>query len=102
MWNGMSILYPKSRILIELQREIPVCLPIKRLVPNGSSRFCLHHPLSLPLLREGWFYPPQQAERRFRYTVIFHTILTVFLKIHVAVQLIDGLIIQPSVSCNRC
>ena len=49
----MSILYPKSRILIELQREIPVCLLSKRLVPNGSSRFCLHHPLSLPQLRVG-------------------------------------------------
>ena len=45
----MSILYPKSRILIELQREIPVYLLIKRLVPFGSSRFHLHHPLPLPL-----------------------------------------------------
>ena len=56
----MSILYPKSRILIELQREIPVCLPIKRLDPNGSSRFCLHHPLSLPLLRAAG--PPGMPE----------------------------------------
>ena len=30
MWNGMSILYPKSRIVIELQREIPVCRGAKR------------------------------------------------------------------------
>ena len=52
----MSILYPKSRIVIELQREIPVCLLIKRLVPNGSSRFCLHHPLPLPQLRVGWVH----------------------------------------------
>ena len=62
MWNGMSILYPKSRILIELQREIPVYLPIKRLVPNGSSRFCLHHPLSLLPHREGRGQAPQQAK----------------------------------------
>ena len=75
--------------------EIPVCLPIKRLVPNGSSRFCLHHPLSLPLLRKGWVQAPQQAELRFRYAVVFHAVLTVLLKIHVAVQLIDDFIIQP-------
>ena len=85
----MSILYPKSRILIELQREIPVCLLSKRLVPFGSSRFHLHHPLSLPLLREGWFYPPQQTKLCFCHTVVFHAVLTVLLKIHVAVQLID-------------
>ena len=66
----MSILYPKSRILIELQREIPVYLLIKRLVPNGSSRFCLHHPLSLPLLREGWVQAPQQAELCFCHAVV--------------------------------
>ena len=84
MWNGMSILYPKSRILIELQREIPVCLLSKRLVPNGSSRFCLHHPLSLPLLREGRLQAAQQAELCFCHTVIFHAVLTVFLKIHAA------------------
>ena len=95
MWNGMSILYPKSRILIELQREIPVCLPIKRLVPNGSSRFCLHHPLPLCLLREGRLQAPQQTELCFCHAVVFHAVLTVFLKIHVAVQLIDGFIIQP-------
>ena len=35
----MSILYPKSRIVIELQREIPVCLPIKRLVPMDRAAF---------------------------------------------------------------
>ena len=91
MWNGMSILYPKSRILIELQREIPVCLLSKRLVPNGSSRFCLHHPLSLPLLREGRLQAAQQAELCFCHAVISHAVLTVSLKIHVAVQLIDGL-----------
>lgn len=39
--------------------------PIKRLDPNGSSRFCLHHPLSLPLLREGRGQAPQQAKLRF-------------------------------------
>ena len=95
MWNGMSILYPKSRILIELQREIPVYLPIKRLVPNGSSRFCLHHPLFLPLLREGRVQAAQQAELRLRHAVVFHAVLTVLLKIHVAVQLVDGFIVQP-------
>ena len=91
----MSILYPKSRILIELQREIPVCLLSKRLVPNGSSRFCLHHPLFLPLLREGRVQATQQAELCFCHTVVFHAILTVFLKIHVALHLVDGFIIQP-------
>ena len=30
-----------------------------------------------------------------RHAVVFHAVLTVFLKIHVAVQLIDGFIIQP-------
>ena len=91
----MSILYPKSRILIELQREIPVCLLSKRLVPNGLSRFCLHHPLPLRLLWEGRLHAAQQAELRFCHAVVFHAVLTVFLKIHVAVQLIDGLIVQP-------
>ena len=37
----------------------------------------------------------QQAELRFCHTVVFHAILTVFLKIHVALQLIDGFIVQP-------
>ena len=91
----MSILYPKSRILIELQREIPVCLLSKRLVPNGLSRFCLHHPLFLPLLREGRVQATQQAELCFCHAVVFHAILTVFLKIHVALHLVDGFIIQP-------
>ena len=101
----MSILYPKSRILIELQREIPVCLPIKRLVPNGSSRFCLHHPLSLPLLREGRLQAAQQAELCFCHAVISHAVLTVSLKIHVAVQLIDGLHrpapVFPAIAADR-
>ena len=101
----MSILYPKSRILIELQREIPVCLLSKRLVPNGSSRFCLHHPLSLPLLREGRLQAAQQAELCFCHAVISHAVLTVSLKIHVAVQLIDGLHrpapVFPAIAADR-
>ena len=51
--------------------------------------------LPLPLLREGRVQAAQQTELRFRYTVIFHAVLTVLFKIHVAVQLIDGFIIQP-------
>ena len=51
--------------------------------------------LPLCLLREGRVQAAQQTELRFRYTVIFHAVLTVLLKIHVAVQLIDGFIIQP-------
>ena len=105
MWNGMSILYPKSRILIELQREIPVCLLSKRLVPNGSSRFCLHHPLPLCLLREGRVQAAQQAELCFCHAVISHAVLTVSLKIHVAVQLIDGLHrpapVFPAIAADR-
>ena len=50
--------------------------------------------LPLPLLREGRVQAAQQTELRFRYTVIFHAVLTVLLKIHVAVQFVDGLIIQ--------
>ena len=51
--------------------------------------------LSLPLLREGRLQSPQQAELCFCHAVIFHAILTVFLKIHIAVQRLDGFIIQP-------
>ena len=78
-----------------LAHQLPVYLLIKRLVPFGSSRFCLHHPLPLPRLRKGRVQAPQQAELCFCHTVVFHAILTVFLKIHVALQLIDGFIIQP-------
>ena len=84
-----------QRLFAKTNLEIPVYLLIKRLVPFGSSRFCLHHPLSLPLLRKGWVQAAQQAELWFCHAVVFHAVLTVFLKIHVAVQLIDGLIIQP-------
>ena len=35
MWNGMSILYPKSRIVIELQRENPACRTEK---PNTENQ----------------------------------------------------------------
>ena len=51
--------------------------------------------LPLPLLREGWVQAAQQAELCFCHAVAFHAVLTVFLKIHVAVQLIDGFIVQP-------
>ena len=51
--------------------------------------------MSLPLLREGRLQAAQQAELCFCHTVVFHAVLTVFLKIHVALQLIDGFIIQP-------
>ena len=51
--------------------------------------------LPLRLLRKGRVQAAQQAELCFCHTVIFHAILTVFLKIHVALQLIDGFIIQP-------
>ena len=84
-----------QRLFAKTNLKIPVYLLIKRLVPNGSSRFCLHHPLPLRLLREGRVQAAQQAELRFRHAVVFHAVLTVFLKIHVALQLIDGLIIQP-------
>ena len=80
-----------QRLFAKTNLKIPVYLLIKRLVPNGSSRFCLHHPLSLPLLREGWLQAAQQAELCFCHAVISHAVLTVSLKIHVAVQLIDGL-----------
>ena len=78
-----------------MYKQIPVCLPTKRLDSNGSSRFCLHHPLPLCLLREGRIQAAQQAELCFCHAVVFHAVLTVFLKIHVAVQLIDGFIVQP-------
>ena len=55
----------------------------------------LKHLLPLRLLREGRVQAAQQAELRFCHTVVFHAVLTVFFKIHVAVQLIDGFIIQP-------
>ena len=84
-----------QRLFAKTNLKIQVCLLIKRLVPNGSSRFCLHHPLSLPLLREGWLQAAQQAELCFCHAVISHAVLTVSLKIHVAVQLIDGFIVQP-------
>ena len=84
-----------QRLFAKTNLKIPVYLLIKRLVPNGSSRFSLHHPLSLPLLREGRVQAAQQAELRLRHAVVFHAILTVFFKIHVALQLIDGFIIQP-------
>ena len=84
-----------QRLFAKTNLKIPVYLLIQRLVPNGSSRFCLHHPLPLPLLREGRLQAPQQAELCFCHAVVFHAVLTVFLKIHVAVQLIDGFIIQP-------
>ena len=83
-----------QRLFAKTNLKIPVYLLIKRLVPNGSSRFCLHHPLPLRLLREGRVQAPQQAELCFCHAVVFHAVLTVFLKIHVAVQLIDGFIIQ--------
>ena len=51
--------------------------------------------LSLRLLRKGRVQAAQQAELCFCHAVVFHAVLTVFLKIHVAVQLIDGFIIQP-------
>ena len=54
----------------------------------------LKHLLAPCLLREGRLQAAQQAELRFCHTVVFHAVLTVFLKIHVAVQLIDGFIIQ--------
>ena len=68
---------------------------MKRLDPFGSSRFCLHHPLPLRLLRKRRVQAAQKAELCFCHTVVFHAVLTVFLKIHVAVQLIDGFIVQP-------
>ena len=67
----------------------------QRLDPNGSSRFYLHHPLPLPLLWKRRVQAAQKAELRFCHTVIFHAVPTVLLKIHVAIQLIDGFIIQP-------
>ena len=51
--------------------------------------------LPLCLLREGRVQAAQQAELCFFHAVVFHAVLTVFLKIHVAVQLIDGFIVQP-------
>ena len=53
-------------------------------VREQDESLCLHHPLSLPLLREGWVQAAQQAELRFCHTVVFHAVLTVFLKIHTA------------------
>ena len=50
--------------------------------------------LPLRLLREGRVQATQQAELCFCHAVVFHAVLTVFLKIHVAVQLIDGFIVQ--------
>ena len=55
-------------------RQLRIYLLIKRLVPFGSSRFCLHYSLPLPLLREGWFYPPQQPELCFCHAVVFHAV----------------------------
>ena len=55
----------------------------------------LKHLLLLPLLRKRRVQAAQQAELCFCHAVVFHAVLTVFLKIHVAVQLIDGFIIQP-------
>ena len=54
----------------------------------------LKHLLPLCLLRKGRVQAAQQAELCFCHTVVFHTVLTVLLKIHVAVQLIDGIIVQ--------
>ena len=51
-----------QRLFAKTNLKIPVYLLIKRLVPNGSSRFCLHHPLPLRLLREGRVQATQQAE----------------------------------------
>ena len=76
-----------QRLFAKTNLKIPVYLLIKRLVPNGSSRFCLHHPLPLRLLREGRVQAAQQAELCLRHAVVFHAVLTVFLKIQVAVQL---------------
>ena len=53
------------------------------------------HLLPLRLLLEGRVQAPQQAELCFCHAVVFHAVLTVFLKIHVALQLVDGFIIQP-------
>ena len=44
---------------------------------------------------KGGVQATQQAELCFCHTVVFHAILTVFLKIHVALHLVDGFIIQP-------
>ena len=68
----------------------------------GNGKHTTHLPQSLPkhllplcLLREGRVQATQQAELCFCHTVIFHAVLTVFLKIHVAIQFIDGFIVQP-------
>ena len=67
-----------QRLFAKTNLKIPVYLLIKRLVPNGSSRFCLHHPLPLRLLREGRVQAAQQAELCFCHTVVFHAVLIGF------------------------
>ena len=79
-----------------------ICSPVERndilyqwKTDEHLPQSLLKHLLPLRLLRKGRVQAAQQAELCFCHAVVFHAVLTVFLKIHVAVQFIDGFIVQP-------
>ena len=72
--------------------KISVCLPIKRFDSFGSSRFFSRH--LLLFLRKRWLQSPQPTELRFHHAVMLYAVRTVAFKVHVALQLRDGFVIQ--------